>query len=86
MSLPELAVQMGLSRSSAPTLQILQIPASRPLWGRVELGRISAAFHLRAAAFQLGLEMSRFWWWRGGRREALPLSGGAGSWQEGVVA
>lgn len=75
MSLPELAVQMVLSRSSAPALQILQILASRPLWGHVELGRISVAFHLRAAAFQLGLEMSRFWWWRGGRREALPQWG-----------
>lgn len=86
MSLPELAAQMVLSRSSAPALQILQILASRPLWGRVELGRISVAFRLRAAAFQLGLEMSRFWWWRGGRREALPHSGRGGGLRLGAIS
>jgi len=66
---------VGAAGGASPLTKPPQILASRPLWGSTEPGRLSVAFHLGAAAFQLGQEMSRSRWWRGGGRECSSRGG-----------
>lgn len=47
-------------------------PTNPSVSGSTELGRMSVAFPLRETASQLGPEMSRSWWRRGGGQEVPP--------------